>query len=170
MKISYVSPKIEGRETQEKGRGLFARVTIPEDELLLIWGGNIIDIKDYQLLTDDQKAQSVMLEEEVYLVNMEEDLAAWINHSCDPNAWLLGQINVYSRREIPAGEEICFDYGTCVGVSDPIEEFACKCGSPNCRGQVTADDWRNPELQARYAGHFMAYLERRIERLKAAQP
>jgi hypothetical protein len=35
-----------------------------------------------------------------------------------------------------------------------------------CRGRVTGEDWRNPELWERYAGHFSPYLERRIKALK----
>jgi hypothetical protein len=31
---------------------------------------------------------------------------------------------------------------------------------------VTGDDWRNPTLWERYAGHFSPYLERRIRALK----
>jgi hypothetical protein len=31
---------------------------------------------------------------------------------------------------------------------------------------VTGEDWRRPDLWARYAGHFSPYLERRIKALK----
>jgi hypothetical protein len=31
---------------------------------------------------------------------------------------------------------------------------------------VSADDWRNPTLWERYAGHFSPYLQRRIDALK----
>ena len=35
-----------------------------------------------------------------------------------------------------------------------------------CRGRVTGEDWRNPALWERYAGHFSPYLERRIKALR----
>ena len=164
MAISYVSPRIEGRHTEGKGHGLFARESIAQGELLLVWGGFIFDAAGYTALTEKQKYQSIMVEEGLYLVNLEEDLGAWINHSCDPNAWLVGQISLFSRREIKVGEEICFDYGTCVTVSDPIDEFICQCGSPDCRGRLSADDWQDPAFQVRYAGHFMPYIQRKIDR------
>jgi S-adenosylmethionine decarboxylase len=47
----------------------------------------------------------------------------------------------------------------------PYDEFDCTCGAPGCRRRVTGSDWQRPELQARYAGHFSPYLERRIARL-----
>jgi hypothetical protein len=42
------------------------------------------------------------------------------------------------------------------------DEFVCECATPSCRGLVTGADWKRPELQARYAGHFSSYLAHRI--------
>ena len=70
-------------------------------------------------------------------------------------------------RPIGPGEEICFDYAMCDGSC--FDEFECDCGAPNCRRTITGNDWQNPELWERYAGYFMPYLQRRIDRLKAAQ-
>ncbi len=56
------------------------------------------------------------------------------------------------------------DYAMCDG--SPYDEFDCECGSPLCRGRVTGEDWRNPELWQRYAGHFSPYLARRIDALR----
>jgi hypothetical protein len=67
------------------------------------------------------------------------------------------------QRILP-GEEVTIDYAMCDG--SPYDEFDCACGSPICRGRVTGDDWRNPVLWERYAGHFSPYLERRIKALK----
>ena len=47
------------------------------------------------------------------------------------------------------------------------DEFDCYCGAHNCRGRVTGNDWKNPELWERYHGYFSPYLARRIEALKA---
>jgi len=38
----------------------------------------------------------------------------------------------------------------------------CKCGAPNCRQILTGKDWQRPDLQARYAGYFSAYLADKI--------
>ena len=51
---------------------------------------------------------------------------------------------------------------------DSEERMECRCGTPSCRGVVTGDDWRLPELQARYAGSFSWYLAERIRRLREA--
>jgi hypothetical protein len=46
--------------------------------------------------------------------------------------------------------------------SNPYDEFICGCGTPVCRGRVTAEDWKRKDLQMRYEGYFSAYLQRRI--------
>jgi hypothetical protein len=165
----YVSPKLEGREAGSKGQGLFAIEHIPADELLVVWAGFLVSSDKRELLTDRQISLSIMVEENLDYLPFEEEVGDWVNHSCDPNSWLVGQISLFSRREIEPGEEICFDYATCLGVSDPADEFDCSCGSPQCRHRVTANDWQIPELQTEYAGHFMPYLQRRIDKLKLSR-
>jgi hypothetical protein len=44
----------------------------------------------------------------------------------------------------------------------PYDEFACGCGSHDCRRRVSGDDWKRSELWQRYAGYFSPYLQRRI--------
>ncbi len=36
---------------------------------------------------------------------------------------------------------------------------------PLCRTVIRGNDWRRPELQLRYAGHFATFLEARIQRI-----
>ncbi len=82
------------------------------------------------------------------------------NHSCDPNLWLTAPVDISARRDIEVGEEVLTDYATYTMAPD--WRMACSCGSGLCRGTVTGDDWRRPELQTRYAGHFAYPIERRI--------
>jgi hypothetical protein len=65
-----------------------------------------------------------------------------------------------ARRLIAAGEEITSDYATCTGVAS--SSMACCCGSSLCRGVITGDDWRLPDLQARYGHHWIPALLDRI--------
>ena len=67
-------------------------------------------------------------------------------------------------RDIAVGEEVCYDYAMSDG--SHYDEFDCGCGSPNCRRQITGDDWRSPVLQSKYHGWFSPYLQRRIDQLK----
>ena len=158
----YVSSKLEGRLiTSKGGRGLFARERMHAGEFLLVWGGDVVTSEMLKWMSEEKHRLAVQIEENLYLVTGNEGPADWVNHSCDANSGLIGQIVLVALRDIRAGEEICFDYATTDG--SPYDEFECGCGSRHCRGHVTGDDWRLPELQTRYAGHFSPYIQRRID-------
>jgi len=78
------------------------------------------------------------------------------NHSCDPNLWCADAYTLEARRPIVAGEEVTSDDGTSTGVADFT--MACSCRSSLCRGVITGEDWRRPELQARYGDHWIPAL------------
>ena len=168
--IHFLSPKLKAEAHPAKGNlGIFACETIQSNELLVVWGGRIVDSGELEELSTLLRSHSIQVEEDLYLVSSREDEEAdFFNHCCDPNAGLSGQITLVALRDIAAGEEVCFDYATCDG--SPYDEFVCECGSPLCRKHITGEDWRRPELWDRYAGHFSPYLQRRIERIKAGQP
>jgi hypothetical protein len=104
---------------------------------------------------------SLQVEENQYLVSLSDcEPPDYVNHSCDPNAGLSGQITLVAMRDIQPGEEITYDYAMSDG--SPYDEFNCSCGSPHCRGHVSGEDWRRTDLWLRYAGYFSPYLQRRI--------
>ena len=105
----------------------------------------------------------IQVEEGLFLVAPSSEPAEHFNHSCAPNAAMSGQIALAARCNIAAGEEVCFDYAMCDGLA--YDEFDCDCGAPACRGRVTGEDWRRPELWARYPRGFSPFLQRRIDRL-----
>lgn len=87
----------------------------------------------------------------------------YINHSCDPNIWLQDAATLVARRDIPAGEEITADYILWEADENYIAKWDCQCGSSLCRKKITGKDWRLPELQERYKGHFSPLLNKRIK-------
>lgn len=159
---SYPLPKIEIRQDKTiEGRGMFAREAIKKDERITIWGGDVVDREHFEKLGEHQKRQSAQVEEDFYLVSSKPGGGDFINHSCDPNCGLDGQIVIRAMRDIAAGEEVTIDYAMCDG--DPSDEFECLCGSAICRRIVTGNDWKLPALQKRYAGYFSPFLQRRID-------
>ena len=84
------------------------------------------------------------------------------NHACEPNLWLVGPYELATRRTVEAGEELTLDYATITGAAGFV--LPCACGAATCRGEITSDDWRRPELQARYAGHWAPALADRSAR------
>lgn len=108
------------------------------------------------------REHSMQVSENHYHVSLTTaDPPSFINHSCGPNAGFDGQIILVAMRDICKGDEITFDYAMCD--SSPFDEFDCSCGSVDCRGRVTGNDWRSQELWLRYRGYFSPYLNRRIQ-------
>jgi hypothetical protein len=83
----------------------------------------------------------------------------WFNHSCDPNSDVMSRWDRDANtmrawwvaiREIPAGEEITYDYAFVADVAEP-----CRCGAASCRGVIVDDD---PANLARLPDHLRALL------------
>ena len=165
-KTAYLSHKLEVRCHPVHGEwAVFACEPLQPGELVAIWSGFIVNGAKLKMLPEEMQKHTLQVEEDAYLVtSVPDEPADYINHSCNPNVGLSGQITLVAMRDIEPGEEICFDYAMSDG--SPYDEFECACGATNCRGRVTGDDWRRPELWARYAGYFSPYLQRRIEALR----
>jgi hypothetical protein len=166
---AYLTDKCEVRNRDVAGgHSVIARAVIDPGELIGVWSGRIIGADDLDALPEEIRRHTVQIEEDFYLASLGPDEPPdFVNHSCEPNAGLDGQIAIVALRRILPGEEVTIDYAMCDG--SPYDEFECACGSKICRGKVTGDDWRNPVLWERYAGHFSPYLQRRIDALRRAQ-
>jgi uncharacterized protein len=70
-----------------------------------------------------------------------DGIAAFINHSCDPNCEadeIDGKVIIRSMRNIPAGEELAYDYNLYDGdLNDPA---LCFCAAKNCRGSMYSSE------------------------------
>ena len=162
---SMRSPKVEVRDSEMAGRGCHAIADIAKGELVAIKAGHIVDAAEEARLREEVGDYALQIEDDWYLAPRTipeiEETAVFMNHSCDANIGFTGQVVYTALRDIAAGEELCHDYSMMRGDSYRLE--GCRCGSPLCRGTVTGDDWRLPELQQRYGDRFMAYLLRRIK-------
>lgn len=167
--LSWLSPKTEKRTSPVHGRGLFARESIGAGEPVAVKGGAVMSAAEWSALEDE-----VGLAGEVYVSTglviaprtpeEYEGAMMHLNHGCEPNVGVEGQIVFVAMRDVEAGEELVLDYAM---FDDHDESMPCRCGAAGCRGVVTGKDWQRADLQARYRGFFSAYLARRIERERA---
>lgn len=159
---SFLSPKCSVHKAEDRGgHTVFAKEAIRKGELIVVWSGILVDGEALAQMPPPVRRHSLQVEENHYLVSLRDcEPADYVNHSCNPNAGLSGQIALVAMRDIEAGEEITYDYAMSDGSS--YDEFACGCGAQHCRGAVTGKDWTRPELWTRYAGHFSPYLQNRI--------
>lgn len=163
---AYLTDKCEVQNRDVTGgKAVYARDALEAGELVAVWSGRIVSADELDELPPEIRRHTVQVEERLYLASLSPDEPPdFINHSCEPNAGLDGQVAIVALHRIQPGEEVTIDYAMCDGSA--YDEFECECGSALCRGRVTGEDWRNPTLWERYAGHFSPYLERRIRALK----
>jgi hypothetical protein len=88
-----------------------------------------------------------------------ENIAIYINHSCNPNVGMDGQITYVAMRDIKANEELCLDYSMALDTDYKLE---CQCGAKNCRGIITGKDWKITELQKKYKEYFASFILKKI--------
>jgi uncharacterized protein len=161
---SWFNPKTEKRISPIQGRGLFARVAIPAGEVVAVKGGAIMDFAALSLIRDQVSPAEIQIEDHLYITpRSAEEVEAntlCLNHSCDPNVGVRGQITFVTIRAVPAGDELTIDYAMIDG--DPSERMDCSCGTSECRKVITGDDWRLQDLQRRYAGYFSRYIADRF--------
>jgi SET domain-containing protein len=160
---SWLHPDVAVDASEIEGRGLFAARALAEGETVLVLGGTLIGDAELSRLS---RHSSLAVGEGINLLQAEDDPARYGNHSCDPNLWLADEVTLVTRRPVAAGEELTVDYAT---MTVAPWEMDCRCGSAGCRGVVTGDDWRRPDLQERYAGRFSPFIDARITKLRRAQ-
>ncbi|HEX3640179.1 MAG TPA: SET domain-containing protein-lysine N-methyltransferase [Ktedonobacteraceae bacterium] len=161
---SYFSPKSEFKNSPVQGIGLFATEFIPEGEIAFVYGGDIITEEETDAFPRSISDNFYHVCDNVYL-GVPHLKSYGVNHSCSPNIGVQGQTVFIARRDILAGEELCFDYETTERY-DGVWSMQCQCGSPECRGTIDGNAWKDPEFQKRNEGFFSWYLQRKIDALK----
>jgi uncharacterized protein len=160
MTSSYITPKArKGRKSGIHGRGLFAMKPIRKDEIVAIKGGHIVtrdQLKKYRKIIGDSYIQ---IDDDFFLAPLRKEehdrVMMFINHSCDPNVGVKGQITYVAMRNIKPGEELTLDYAM---IDDDDFEMQCACGKSNCRGVVSGKDWKSKKLQKKYGNYFASFI------------
>jgi SET domain-containing protein len=162
---SYRSPKTVVRPSRIVGRGLFADAPIAEGEVVCVKGGHLLTKAEFANYRGVANEAELQIADALFLSPVSEaefeDLMMFLNHSCEPNVGIQGQIVFVAMRAVAAGEELTLDYAT---IERPAEPMTCRCGAEGCRRVITGDDWRKPELQRKYGRFFAWYL---LERMRA---
>ena len=87
------------------------------------------------------------------------------NHSCDPNLGWDDEYALATMVDVAAGQELVSDYA--MSTADPEYVLRCHCPSYRCRQMVAGDDWRIPQLQERYRGWWVPYVQSLVDGLTA---
>jgi uncharacterized protein len=156
---SYRSPKTVVKKSATQGRGLFARRPIREGEIVSIKGGRLLTRRLLHQHREQVGAADLQITDGLFLAPLSGRergrVMMYLNHSCEPNVGIQGQIVFVAMRDVRSGEELTIDYAMFDSDSTPM---TCNCQTASCRRTITDTDWRRPELQRKYRGYFSWYL------------
>jgi len=163
LDLTYFSPKVEKRASLINGRGLFATAAIAKGEVVVVKGGYILTREQRDSIGEELGPAEIQITEDLFIgptMSAEREGGMMhLNHSCEPNLGLQGQVVFVAIRDIVADEELTIDYAM---TDDESYEMECQCGSEACRRLITGADWRKPELQKKYDGYFSWFIQRRL--------
>ena len=170
MVSTWITPlAAKGLPSSIAGRGLVAVRAISAGEVVAVKGGHVVSTDAVNELPDPLPNSAVQITDDLHLVALSPDeyeaVMLFLNHSCDPNVGVAGNVVLVAMRDISVGEELTTDYAM---FDDHDGHMDCACGAPQCRGTIDGRDWRRRDLQDRYAGYFSWYLQRRISDLRGS--
>jgi SET domain-containing protein len=164
----WLDDRLEVRSSPIEGHGLFATDPIPAGTVVIRFGGRLVSSAQLDALIAAADADpagayvdTITIGDDAHLVMPAGTDVHFGNHSCDPTMWHVSAYEVATRRELREGDEATVDYATDSGADG--FEIVCNCGTAICRGVVTSHDWRQPELQQRYDGHWVPAMQRLIQ-------
>lgn len=161
---SYRAPKTEIRVSPTAGQGLFAKEALQKGELVSVRGGHIITRDMEQKMEKPQGYWGYPISDTLLLAPFTAAevtrVMMFLNHSCEPNVGILGQILFIAMRDIAPDEELTIDYAMFGGEETSM---TCNCQKPSCRTLITNTDWQLEALQQKYKGYFSSYIESKIK-------
>ena len=170
-KNSWLSPKVELRESPLHGRGTFAKEFIANGQVVEIWGEHwqgrrTVEYTDDRSAAEDAKKRGLaVMQWDTSLFSIENrgaDDGYFLNHSCDSSLWLEDPFTLTARRDIQPDDELTIDYALFEADERLIVLSNCACRTASCRNTVTGRDWQLREVQERYARHFSPLINAKI--------
>jgi uncharacterized protein len=169
---------VQIKRTPHTGLGLFAKSPLQMNTV--IWHNVEILTPEYLWCADEIREAPIELQRKIIDYAFQVGNVLWagihhqrydvadsmffINHSCNPNAYFSSVCTVSTFKEIDIDEEITIDYATIDSFDwGSVSYFECKCLSPNCRLIIGPNDWKIPEVQKKEQGHFVPYLQTKID-------
>ncbi len=126
---------------------------IPKGELVLSFRGEEAWIWD---IPEGLWEHTFQVDYDRYIVPRRGSYGWFLNHSCEPNAGILGRTSVVALCNISRGEEVTIDYSTNVGWD--AFAMACRCGEIGCRRTIRSYRYLTEEKKASYGRHASQFL------------
>lgn len=142
--------RIQVRRSSVHGRGVFAVAPIARDEQIIEYTGEVIGwpeaLRRHPHDPDDPNHTFYFSLEGGRVIDAKVggNSSRWINHACEPNCQADetdGRVFIRALRDLQPGDELFYDYGLVLDERQTAKlkkQYACRCGSPSCRGTMLA--------------------------------
>ena len=128
MDLSFRSPKTAVRNSPIHGNGLFAIENILKDEIVAVKGGYVFSKSELVDIEKRMGSSEIQISEDKFIGPVNEDEKnggmLYLNHSCNPNVGIQGQIVFVAMRDINDGDELTHDWAT---TDNDDYELRCNC-------------------------------------------
>ena len=127
-----INKKIIVKDTLKYGKGVFANEDIKKGSIIYTLTGEKIDIKEFAIRVNSKKEEiddPFQFGRRTYFDL--DNLSRTFNHSCDPNAGIRKNSELFAIKDIKKGGEITYDYS--LTISPTLWKMKCNCNSANCR-------------------------------------
>ena len=148
MDTTETTPAYEVRKSGVHGMGAFALRKIKKGERLVEYLGDRVTHEEADLRYEDHDENDnhtflfIVDKKTVIDAGVGGNDARFINHQCEGNCESViehRRVFIDATRDIARGEELGYDYEIGREKDDPpnVDEiYACRCGSPKCRGTM----------------------------------
>jgi len=164
----WLHPDVRPALSPIAGTGLFATAPVAAGAEVARVGGRLVTTARLQELfaASERYVDTIVVDDDLHLVLPSDTDVHFGNHSCEPSVGWGAGYTLVALRDLSTGDEVTHDYAT--STADPSYLLRCHCGSYRCRQMVEGTDWRIPQLQRRYAGHWLPHLQWLIDAASAA--
>ncbi len=140
--------------TPDRGTGVFASRDIKKDEVIAEFKGPRVKFDDMEGIPREVWDHLFNVGVNEYIIPKEPIVRT--NHSCDPNAGIVKDVQLVAMRDIAKGEEVTFDYST---ITADNWELECRCGSPSCRKVIGNYADLSDELKKKYGKYTPDWIK-----------
>jgi hypothetical protein len=163
----WLHGSVEVQPSPVAGRGLFATADLPAGTVVSRLGGRLVSTAELTrtMTSAEGYVDSIVVDEDCNLLLAAGSDNRFGNHGCDPNLGWVDEYSLATMVDVPAGRELLSDYA--MSTADPDYVLRCHCESYRCRQMVAGDDWRIPQLQVRYRGWWVPYVQSLVDGVSA---
>jgi SET domain-containing protein len=116
LNSEYLEEQLEAKDSSIHGMGVFTKILIPQDSVIMRITGEVIDEDECCRREDEENNVYIFYNgDDNYIDVANTEVIRYINHECNCNCYIddgdEASLLLCAARDIQAGEELTIDYG-----------------------------------------------------------